>query len=58
MQEIFIIICFYAYGTEQRSVETYDIDTQVGGLGRLTAIEVADQVSYEYRRTKQEKLGG
>lgn len=48
MQEIFVIICSYAYGTEKRSVETYDIDTQVGGLGRLIAIDLADQVSYEY----------
>lgn len=58
MQEIFVIICSYTYGTEQKSVETYDIDTQVGGLGRLIAIDLADQACYEYRRTKQEKLGG
>lgn len=29
-------------------VEEYDIDTQVGGLGRLIAFELADQVNYEY----------
>lgn len=28
--------------------EEYDIETQVGGLGRLIAIELADQVNYEY----------
>lgn len=29
-------------------VENYDIDTQVGGLGRLLAFEMAKQVRYEY----------
>lgn len=29
-------------------VEAYDIDTQIGGLGRLIAFEMADQVDYEY----------
>lgn len=29
--------------------EEYDIDTQVGGLGRLIAFTVADSVDYEYR---------
>lgn len=29
-------------------VEAYDIDTQIGGLGRLIAFELADQVDYEY----------
>ncbi len=29
-------------------VEEYDVDTQVGGLGRLIAVELADQVNYEY----------
>lgn len=29
-------------------VEAYDIDTQVGGLGRLIAFDLADQVNYEY----------
>lgn len=78
VEEIFVNICSYAYGTEQGSVEivmtisdqilvkfrdsgrafnpledmvdveNYDIDTQVGGLGRLIAIDLADQVSYEY----------
>ena len=78
VEEIFVNICSYAYGTEQGSVEivmtisdqilvkfcdsgrafnpledmvdveTYDIDTQVGGLGRLIAIDLADQVNYEY----------
>lgn len=29
-------------------VAAYDINTQVGGLGRLIAFELADQVDYEY----------
>lgn len=29
-------------------VENYDMDTQVGGLGRLLAFDMADQVHYEY----------
>lgn len=29
-------------------VEAYDIDTQIGGLGRLIAFELADRVDYEY----------
>ena len=29
-------------------VENYDIDTQVGGMGRLIAFGLADQVYYEY----------
>lgn len=29
-------------------VENYDIDTQVGGLGRLLAFDMAEQVHYEY----------
>ena len=29
--------------------KSYDIDTQVGGLGRLIAFELADQAFYEYR---------
>lgn len=29
-------------------VEEYDLDTQVGGLGRLIAFELADQVTYKY----------
>ena len=29
-------------------VEEYNIDTQVGGLGRLIAFELAEQVNYEY----------
>ena len=29
-------------------VEAYDIDTQIGGLGRLIAFELADQVDYKY----------
>ena len=29
-------------------VENYNIDTQVGGLGRLIAFDLADQVHYEY----------
>ena len=29
-------------------VEEYNIDTQVGGLGRLIAFELADKVSYQY----------
>ena len=29
--------------------EQYDIDTAVGGLGRLIAFTVADSVDYEYR---------
>lgn len=29
-------------------VENYDIDTQIGGLGRLIAFDMAEQVRYEY----------
>ena len=29
-------------------VENYDMNTQVGGLGRLIAFDMAEQVRYEY----------
>ena len=29
-------------------VENYDIDTQIGGLGRLLAFDMAEQVRYKY----------
>lgn len=78
VEEIFVNICSYAYGSEQGNVEifmtisdqvlvkfcdggrafnpledmvdaeAYDIDTQVGGLGRQIAFGLADQVNYEY----------
>jgi len=78
VEELFVNICSYAYGSEQGSVEitmtisdrvfvrlrdsgrafnplenmadveNYDIDTQVGGLGRLIAFDLADQAYYEY----------
>ena len=78
VEEIFVNVCSYAYGSEQGSVEiimtisdqvlvkfydsgrafnpledmvdveNYDIDTQVGGMGRLIAFGLADQVYYEY----------
>lgn len=33
---------------DMADAENYDIDTQVGGLGRLIAVGMADQASYEY----------
>lgn len=34
------------------SSEDYDIDTQIGGLGRFIAFSIADDVNYEYRNNK------
>lgn len=34
------------------SPEDYDMDTQIGGLGRLISFSIADDVSYEYRDGK------
>ncbi|MCQ2177945.1 MAG: ATP-binding protein, partial [Bacteroidales bacterium] len=35
--------------TDLPDTDEYDIDTAVGGLGRLIAFTVADSVDYEYR---------
>ena len=34
------------------SAEDYDIDTQIGGLGKLIGISLSDRVEYEYRDGK------
>ena len=33
-------------------IDSYDMEQQVGGLGRLLAFEIADQADYEYRDNK------
>lgn len=33
-------------------IDGYDIDMQIGGLGRLLAFEIADKADYEYRDNK------
>ena len=49
-----ILMCFEDGGipfnpTENRTdIGEYDIDTEIGGLGRLIAFTIADEVNYEY----------
>ncbi len=42
------------YNPKENMVDlnSYDIDTQVGGLGRLIAFNVADETTYEYKEGK------
>ena len=37
---------------EVNAPDDYDIDTQIGGLGKFISFSLSDDVSYEYRRNK------